>query len=306
MSGACLPLALEKLQLNETLRWPTDDLSPPLQMAVLAVAVVLGWRLPAALAGAFAAGLLARLQGYAGLTEKTQRRWQQISRHVLGSQADALFAAIPWPPRLAACGALSREVDAGRRLRDRPEEHYLVALSSVAAIGGAYVATAVDELIALAAQAKECRQRNRMLIDAWRLAQGQWDESAQPDLFDPDIFRQAATTTAPSDLREALMQAAQSTWPTFADFQKHRQNWQFDPQGNEDAVADWFHFYRAYFVLGIEAMTNAEAEIEIARRVGCAANGADAEDGWLQTVAAGHELSHWQDQVWDDAWAVRL
>ncbi|HPP46744.1 MAG TPA: hypothetical protein PLF25_04485, partial [Accumulibacter sp.] len=182
---------------------------------------------------------------------------------------------------------------------------YLVALSSVAAIGGDYVATAVDELIALAAQAKECRQRNRMLFDAGRLAQGQWDESALPDLFDPQIFREAAAGVASPALRAALTQAAQSTWPTFAGFQEHQQNWLFAPQESEAAAADWFRFYRAYFVRGIETMTDADAEIEIARRAGRAANAASAaEDGWLQTVVACDDLSRWQDQVWDDAQAV--
>ncbi len=344
LSGACLPLALQAVHSAGRLQWPRDALSPPLQMMALAVAVVLGWRLPESLPPAFdpvppkllyrlleslfefeyrpsadcgrhwlrvsetafAAGLLTRVQGFAGLTEKTQRRWQQISRHVLsrhvlGPQADALFAAIPWPPRLAACGELSRAVDAGR-LCDRPGKDYLDALSSVAAIGGDYVAMAVDELIALAAQAKECRQRNRMLFDAWRLAQGQWDESALPDLFDPAIFRAAAGVASPA-LREALTQAAQSTWPTFAGFQAHSADWQFAPQDSDAAAADWFRFYRAYFVQGIETMTDADAEI--ARRAGRAANAASAaEDGWLQTVVACDELSRWQDQVWDDARAV--
>ncbi len=103
-------------------------------------------------------------------------------------------------------------------------------------------------------------------------------------------------------LREALTQATQSTWPTFAGFQAHSADWQFAPQDSDAAAADWFRFYRAYFVRGIETMTDADADAEIARRVGRAANA--AEDGWLQTVVACDDLSRWQDQVWDDAQAV--
>ena len=159
-----------------------------------------------------------------------------------------------------------------------PAPTYTKILAGLARVGQSnpgYLQQGIVQILNKANEARDLRQRNRLVFDAVELLRGTWKADHAPDVFDvsalqtelEQIDRQSPVFQKLSD---AVNDVAKTTPASFDSFQKSEDGlkvFKDDDEGLRD-FDRWYRCFRSYLVLDISANgTEAEADAEFRRRI---------------------------------------